>query len=135
MRFRQLICISIAVVCVLASWSSSTRAGEPVDLSGRWRGTWLSCQTGHHGVLCARFQKVNDTCYRVHFTGTFWVAIPFRFTVNLAATEQADGSVILSGSPRLPFFGTFNFAALATDRDFQATYSTSRDDGHFTMHR
>jgi hypothetical protein len=135
MRCRQLICISLAVVCVLAGWAGTTRAGEPIDLSGRWRGTWLSCQTGHHGVLWARFHKINDTCYRVHFTGNFWVVIPFRFTVNLAAAEQADGTVVLSGSPRLPFFGVFDFAAVGTDHDFQATYSTSRDDGRFTLHR
>jgi hypothetical protein len=135
MRCRQLICISLAVACLLAGWTGSTQAGEPVDLSGRWHGTWLSCQTGHHGLLSARFHKINDTCYRVHFAGIFWVVIPFRFTVNLAAAEQTDGTVILSGSPHLPLFGTFDFVAVATDHDFQATYSTSRDDGRFTLHR
>jgi hypothetical protein len=135
MRCRLLTCVSLAAVYLLASWPTSARAAEPADLSGRWHGAWLSCQTGHHGHLSARFCKVNDTCYRVHFTGSFWVVIPFRFTVNLAASERPDGTVVLSGSPRLPFFGTFDFVAVATDQDFQATYSTARDHGQFTLHR
>jgi hypothetical protein len=135
MRRCELVRSSLAVVCVLSGLASCAKAGEPVDLSGKWRGEWVSCQTGHHGVLCARFRKINDTCYRVHFSGTFWVAIPFRFTVNLAAAEQTDGTVVLSGSPHLPLFGTFHLAAVATDCEFQATYSTSRDDGRFTLHR
>jgi hypothetical protein len=135
MRRRQLIGAALAVVCVLAGFVGGAQAGEPVDLSGKWRGEWVSCQTGHHGPLFARFCKISDTCYRVRFSGTFWVAIPFRFTVNLAAAEQGDGTVVLSGSPHLPFFGTFHFAAVATDCDFQATYSTSRDNGRFTLHR
>ena len=135
MRWRSLASISFVVVCLLAGLATGARAAEPADLSGRWHGAWLSCQTGHHGRLSARFCKIDDTCYRVIFTGSFWVVIPFRFTVNLAASDQPDGTVVLSGSPRLPFFGTFDFAAVATDHDFQATYSTSRDHGQFTLHR
>jgi hypothetical protein len=131
----ELLNTSFAVVCMLAGWASAARAEEPVDLSGKWRGEWVSCQTGHCGRLSARFCTIDDTCYRVQFAGTFWVAVPFRFTVNLAAAPQADGTVVLTGSPRLPFFGTFQFAAVATERDFQATYSTARDNGRFTLHR
>jgi hypothetical protein len=135
MRRRELARAAIAVVCVFAGLAGGARGAEPVDLSGKWHGGWVSCQTGHHGILRARFLKINDTCYQVRFTGTFWVAIPFFFTVNLAAAEQGDGTVVLSGSPQLPLFGTFHFAAVATDRECKATYATSRDDGLFTLHR
>jgi hypothetical protein len=135
MGCRFLTSISLAAVCLLTGRVADARAAEPADLSGRWHGDWLSCQTGHHGRLSARFCKISDTCYRVYFTGTFWAVIPFRFTVNLAASEQPDGTVVLSGSPRLPFFGTFDFAAIATDYDFRATYSTTRDRGRFTLRR
>ncbi len=99
----------LLVLCVLAGWSFQARAAEPVDLSGKWHGNWVSCKSRHHGRLNARFCKINDACYQVRFSGTFFGAVPFAFTVNLAATAQDNGSVVLSGDPRLPLFGTFHF--------------------------
>jgi hypothetical protein len=125
----------LSIVSGLAGWSSHAEAAEPVDLSGKWHGSWVSCKTGHHGKLNARFCRIDDTCYRVRFTGTFLGSAPFAFTVKLAATAQDDGTVVLSGDPRLPFFGTFHFSAVATEHDFTATYSARNDEGQFTLSR
>jgi hypothetical protein len=135
MRHRALLVPFLSAVCVLAGWNSLGKAAEPVDLSGKWHGTWVSCKTGHHGKLNGRFCKINDTCYQVRFSGTFFGAVPFAFTVKLAANAQEDGSVALSGDPRLPLFGTFHFSAMATEHDFSATYSARNDEGRFTLSR
>ncbi len=135
MRHGALLVPILSVVCVLAGWNSHAGAAEPVDLSGKWHGSWVSCKTGHHGKLNARFCKINDTCYQVRFTGTFFGAVPFAFTVKLAATAQEDGAVLLSGDQRLPLFGTFHFSAVATDHDFTARYSARNDEGRFTLSR
>ena len=120
---------------VIAGWNIHAAAPEPADLSGKWHGEWVSCKTGHHGKLNARFCKISDTCYRVRFTGTFFGAVPFAFTVKLSATPQEDGTVLLTGDPRLPLFGTFHFSAVATDHDFIASYSARNDEGRFTLSR
>jgi hypothetical protein len=134
MRRRKFLSLLWSLPCLLAL-TCGARAAEPVDLTGKWHGTWKSCDTGHHGPLNATFCKVNDTCYQVRFTGRFFVALPFRFTVQLAVTGQEDGKVYLSGSPHLPLFGTFQFEAVATDNEFSATYSARNDHGQFNLCR
>src|SRR5229473_6171833 len=113
MRCSCLPALVLATVLFMAAWSSGVKAAEPTDLSGKWHGAWVSCQTGHHGKLNARFCKINEACYQVRFTGTFFGVVPFAFSVKLSASPQEDGSVVLSGDPRLPFFGTFHFSAIA----------------------
>jgi hypothetical protein len=135
MRCGECLLLLLAPLGLLAGAGSSARADDTVDLSGRWHGHWVSCQTGHRGVLNARFCKVNETCYRVRFTGTFFVVLPFCFTVHLQVTAQDDGKVLLAGSHQLPLFGTFHFQAVATDRQFTATYSSRKDEGQFTLCR
>jgi hypothetical protein len=135
MRRPVLLASFLALTCFLFCWPSSALAAEPVDLSGKWHGGWVSCKTGHHGKLNARFCKISDTCYQVRFTGTFFGAIPFVFSVKLGATPQPDGTVVLAGDPRLPLFGAFHFSAVATEHDFNATYSTDRDEGQFNLSR
>jgi hypothetical protein len=134
MRRRELLSLLLAFPCLLTALTAA-RAGEPVELSGKWHGTWKSCETGHHGPLNATFCKVNDDCYQVRFTGRFLVALPFRFTVPLHVTGREDGRVFLSGAPHLPLFGTFRFEAVATECDFTATYCSRNDRGRFVLCR
>jgi hypothetical protein len=128
---RELLSLLVSLLAVLAA----ARACEPVDLSGKWHGSWKSCETGHHGPLNATFCKLGDDSYQVRFTGRFFVALPFRFTVPLQVTGREDGRVFLSGAPRLPLFGTFHFEAVATECDFTATYCSRNDRGRFVLSR
>jgi len=132
---RILLVAVLSVFCLLAGKITKANAAEPVDLSGKWHGTWVSCQTGHHGTLTARFHKIGEDCYQVRFSGTFFVAVPFTFVVKLHVTGQEDGKIFLSGAPHLPLFGTFNFSASSTNGDFTATYSARNDEGRFTLSR
>ena len=127
--------ITLGVLLTMAGPHLPAGTPDPVNLSGHWHGYWASCQTGHRGRLRARFCKIDANCYEVRFSGTFFVAIPFSFKVHLRATEQQDGTVLLSGAPRLPLFGTFHFAAVATNHDFSANYWTRKDQGQFNLER
>jgi hypothetical protein len=135
MNYHARFMSQLAVACVTLGWAATAVAAEPVDLSGKWHGSWESCKTGHHGKLSATFHKINETCYQVRFSGTFFVALPFTFRVNLQAADQGDGRLVLFGSPRLPFFGTFSLSASADDHDFSATYSSRNDEGRFVLTR
>jgi hypothetical protein len=47
-----------------------------------------------------------------------------------------DGeTVYLSGSKRLPGFGSYEYSANATSRDFHATYQSRKDRGAFILRR
>ena len=135
MHCRTVIALSLAIAFLIGGWSAQASAADAVDLSGKWHGSWVSCKSGHHGKLNARFCQISETCYQVRFTGTFFGAVPFAFSVKLSASPQADGTVVLSGDPRLPFFGTFHFIALATDREFTASYTSRNDEGRFLLSR
>jgi len=118
--------------------AGALRANEPapaVDLSGQWAGTWQSCTSGHRGPLRATFCRCSDACYEVRFQGRFFAVVPFRYTVQLRVTGQADGQVFLSGSSNLPLFGTFQYSAVATENEFRAEYSSRSDNGRFSLCR
>jgi hypothetical protein len=105
------------------------------DLSGKWSGRWESHTTGHSGPLKARFTPMDDTHYRVSFSGRFWKVVPFRYTITLNVVGWSGDSVLLSGQARVPLFGTFTCTAWASDTDFHARYSSRRDAGTFSLER
>lgn len=121
----------VAAVMVLAT----QQASWAVDLSGCWSGTWQSCRTPHHGPLHAQFVRLDESHYEVFFRGRFFKIFPFKYSVVMSATES-DGVVHLSGSKFLGrLFGTFSFAATATDCHFHANYDSCKDNGLFELTR
>jgi len=122
----------IVLGLVLTAGAASAQAP---NLSGRWSGYWQSDSSGHTGPLNGRFRQVDDTHYRVVFTGRFAKVIPFRYSQKLEVTGTDGDSVFLAGSSRLPGFGTYEYSANATSRDFHATYQSRKDRGAFILRR
>jgi hypothetical protein len=108
---------------------------KATDLSGCWSGTWQSCVTPHRGPLNAEFVRLDENRYEVFFQGRFFKILPFKYSVVMIATESA-GTVYLSGRQYLGrMFGTFTFSAAATDCQFNANYSSCKDNGCFQLTR
>jgi hypothetical protein len=130
-KMRILCTFALTVFVVLAA-----RCGaEAADLSGHWTGTWQSGSTRHQGPLQAEFVRLDEHRYEVLFSGRFLRFVPFRYSTVMTATEQ-DGVVSLAGAKYLGrLFGTFSFAARATDCRFDANYSSCKDHGCFKMTR
>jgi hypothetical protein len=111
------------------------QAAPATDLSGCWSGRWQSCTTPHNGPLQAEFVRLDQSHYEVFFNGRFFKLLPFRYSVVMIAIEQ-DGAVSLSGSQFLGrMFGRFTFQATASECEFNATYSSCKDHGLFTLTR
>lgn len=131
---RWLLLLTMAAVLTA---QGSLSAAEPclcrTDLSGKWKGRWLSEKSNHQGRLRAKFVRRGDQ-YRATFSGTFMRILPFRYAVKLQAFEQ-DGTVYLSGSKRLPMFGVFHFDGQADDSHFHAFYRSRNDHGVFELSR
>jgi hypothetical protein len=126
--------VALAIFGVLAfAAASECRAA---DLSGCWEGRWESCSSGHQGPLNARFCKLDDTHYRVYFSGRFFKVFPFHYSVTLVVTGQDGDTLHLSGSSYLGrMFGTFHYNARATSCSFVADYTSCKDRGRFILHR
>lgn len=127
---------AIIWVIVAASFVvGGQRASQAIDLAGCWSGTWQSCTSGHQGPLNAEFVRLDESRYEVFFRGRFFKILPFKYSVVMTATEQND-VVYLSGNQYLGrMFGTFTFSASATDCQFNASYTSCKDNGCFKMTR
>lgn len=115
---------------------SKPSADSHVNPSGCWSGSWLSCKSGHHGVLRATLTPCGDHAYRAEFRGRFFKIMPFRYTVTLQVVGVDQDGVHLAGSQSLGrLFGTFHYRATITDCRFEATYRSCKDWGKFSLGR
>jgi hypothetical protein len=115
---------------------AAVRECRAAELAGCWEGRWESCTSGHQGPLNAKFCKVDDTHYRVDFSGRFFKIFPFHYSVTLMVTGQDGDTLLLSGTSYLGrMFGTFHYSARATDCSFVADYTSCKDRGRFILHR
>lgn len=125
---------ALAIGAVLAC--AGVRECQAAELAGCWEGRWESCTTPHQGPLNAKFCKLDDTHYRVDFSGRFFKIFPFHYSVTLEVTGQDGDTLLLSGSSYLgKMFGTFHYSARATDCSFVADYTSCKDRGRFILHR
>jgi hypothetical protein len=128
--------ILLLIVSALLFVDLSQLSAADYGLGGRWRGTWTSQSTGHHGPLKARFQPQSNGSVRAVFSGRFAVIIPFRYSMNLQPTLAEDGTVWLSGSKKLgPLLGSYDFAAQSDGCTLNAGYSAGKDQGNFYLRR
>ena len=126
---------SVVAVSLVASPAKAQCPCSPPDLSGHWRGNWESCERGHHGPLAARFEKIDDCHYLVHFNGRALKIMPFCYSVTMTVTGYEGDTVFLFASSHLPIFGTFECCASANGCRFEARYSAASDQGLFRMER
>lgn len=129
----------LTLVLVQTGYSQQTNSpaiGSEDLLAGNWTGSWVSCKNGHHGKLRATFCRINDTQVQAVFTGSFARILPFRYKATLTIVHEEPGLIRLRGSQRLgPIMGTFCYEATITGDRFDATYSSRRDCGQWTMTR
>lgn len=147
-RFRILAIFVFATLTVLVGigTSESKIVGQeivqqaevfvPVDLSGTWKGSWLSCKSGHKGKLRATFCRLNEKQVQAVFVGSFAKILPFRYKAVLDVVHEESGMIVVRGSKRLgPLMGTFSYQATITADRFDATYNSKRDWGKWSMSR
>lgn len=122
---------------VLAALLATAFAGaaSAQSPSGKWSGYWVSDTNGHTGPLHARFRQIDDSTYRATFRGRFAGVVPFWYTTKLHVEGTGDGVILLGASQRLPLLGEYRTSAIATDGNFEASYSSRKDSGRFIMTR
>jgi hypothetical protein len=132
---------AFSLLALLLAGMIRIHAGEPLprpatDLTGKWLGYWESGKNGHRGPLRATFTRIDECHYRVVFRGRFWLVVPFRYGMMMNVTGSDGDKVILSGSHTLgPVFGSFDYYAEGTCRDFVADFQSRGDYGKFVLTR
>lgn len=117
-----------------AQEEQAAQANKTDLLAGNWRGSWISCKTGHTGKLRATFCRIGESQVQAVFTGSFAKILPFRYKATLEIVREAEGMIQLRGSQRLgPIMGTFSYEAIITADQFEASYQSRKDCGKWTM--
>ncbi len=125
----------LAFAISLVFLATSAKADDQL-LDGCWSGSWQSCTTGHGGPLSASFCRIGPEHVQASFRGKFARILPFRYYAVLRIVHEEPGSMVLAGSQRLgPIMGTFEYQATIRDGNFQATYSSRRESGNWTLSR
>ncbi len=136
---RCVTCLLWSALCLLFAVPTLAAEVAPppsTDPAGCWAGTWCSSTNGHHGPIQMRLCLLEGGCYRAHFRGRYMGIVPFQYCVQLSVTGQTpDGKTLLSGQSNLPLFGNFCCSAEASDCQFTASYTSSKDQGQFSMTR
>ncbi len=127
LRFSTLICL----FCLAPlGWADGTES-----LAGSWKGTWTSSANGHSGPLNARIQNSGGDKVTVHFRGRFLKVVPFLYRSQLTVVGTDETGTHLSGSQKLPLFGTFTTNATVKNGQFHASFQSGKDGGEFHMTR
>ena len=120
---------------LMLTWFITAPLADADQMTGQWRGRWVSQKTGHKGPLNARFYPLSSTQYRAVYTGRFAKVIPFRYGMNMQVQSRDANTIYFAGSRSLGIFGKFEYQAHATNCQFVATYQSRRDRGRFEMRK
>ena len=138
--------LALAAGVLLAGCSSFDRdwealgpyPGEHRDITGRWSGSWSCDETGHSGELrCLVSRLESDLCamrYRARWGGIFTSEYTVLATVE---PDEGGGGYRFGGSKDLGWLagGLCRYDGRATATEFEATYTSSSNEGVFRMAR
>ncbi|HWE03453.1 MAG TPA: hypothetical protein VG326_13695 [Tepidisphaeraceae bacterium] len=144
--FRRFGCWTIcAAVMLLGGCSSFDRdwnaaAGvapaNPVDITGRWQGTWASSVGTHHGDLRCLITRTDAVTYHARYAATYGGIFHFEYEIPLVGEREGEW-IHFEGDADLGALagGVYHHEGHANSTDLFATYRSSDDNGRYTMKR
>jgi len=124
--------LGFLTLLVVAAMSPSSEA-RAADLSGYWSGYWANSNNRHTGPLRATFTKINESQYRVKFTGRFFKIVPFNYSVVLNVVEENEVTRLRGTQYVGRRYGTFCYRATVTGCKFTAHYTSKKFNGKFVL--
>ncbi|MCB1276108.1 hypothetical protein [Prosthecobacter sp.] len=143
-----LILMTLLPSCGFAFRSAWKNAPVTSGVDGKWKGTWLSDETGHHGNLrCV----VGDFDSYLPVQGAVKGAKPMQFFYHATwksilsgsykashnVQKQKDGTFVFKGEHKMPDWagGLYHYEGTIKGDEFKANYRCSMDHGTYTMKR
>ncbi|MEZ5383984.1 MAG: hypothetical protein R3F13_00575 [Prosthecobacter sp.] len=118
------------------AWNSASASD---GVAGKWEGTWLSAENGHHGTLrCVVSQPTNDKGDRDFFYRATWKSIlSGSYKAVHQVQSKKDGTYIFKGDHQMPEWagGKYHYEGAVKGDEFDAFYKCAIDHGTFTMKR
>lgn len=104
-------------------------------ITGPWEGSWLSEKNGHTGKLRAIVNETGEDTYHFLYWATWGPGIRGTFQIDCEG-EETNGVTQVRGEKKLGPFGTYNHEAEITPSEFEATFSSKKENlGTFEMSR
>ena len=119
-------------------WRRAAAVAPPAgDITGPWKGSWVSQVNGHHGALRSLVARIDDTNYRSRYRATYWRWFRFRYAVDVRVVRDSDGVFKFEGEADLGWLagGLYRYTGHATPTNFVSTYQSRHDHGVFEMTR
>lgn len=115
-----------------------TTADATDDILGRWEGTWISDQNGHHGILRCIVEPHPEKSgrYLARFRATFARFMSFQYHLEMT-TERRKDVVHFKSKADLGWLagGVYKYEGQATATEWRSTYRSKKDHGRFEMNR
>jgi len=118
-------------------WRAAGKLPTPSDtIQGRWEGSWVSNENGHHGRLRCLLTKDETNRYQARFHAKYKRILSFSYTVPLEV-EGENSSARFTGEADLGTLagGIYTYAGNASPTNFFSTYKSKYDHGTFQMTR
>ena len=125
--------------CGSAFRSAWKKAPVTAAVEGKWKGTWLSDASGHHGdLLCVVSASKNAQGDHEFFYHATWKKIlSGSYKAVHTVKKQKDGSYTFKGEHKMPDWagGLYHYEGTIKGDEFKANYRCSMDNGTYTMKR
>jgi hypothetical protein len=139
LTFLLFLLITVATGCSTFNrdWRAAAKTTpRPNSVEGRWQGQWISEKNDHYGKLRAVITQTSPTTYRAHYKATYKTILHFSYVATLNGGET-NGVTKLAGQADLGKLagGIYKYEATATPTNFQSTYTSKYDHGHYDLTR
>jgi hypothetical protein len=134
-----LILTSVLPSCGFAFHSAWKKVPVTAGVEGKWKGTWLSDASGHHGdLLCVVSEAKNAQGDHEFFYHATWMTIlSGSYKAVHIVKKQKDGTYTFKGEHKMPNWagGLYHYEGTIKGDEFKANYRCSMDNGTYTMKR
>ncbi|MBA4147552.1 MAG: hypothetical protein H0X66_05510 [Verrucomicrobia bacterium] len=116
-------------------WRKAAKT-EPVEIEGRWEGTWTSDASGHTDKVRCLLTPISENTYEARFHAKYRKILSFGYTATFTGQHTND-VFYFSGDADLGRLagGIYTYEGRVSPRNFFSTYNSKYDHGTFEMGR
>lgn len=136
-----LISLTCLPSCGFAFRSAWKKAPVTSGVEGKWKGTWLSDASGHHGNLSCVVSPPpasrKHTFHQFFYHATWMHILSGSYKAIHTVKKQKDGTYTFSGEHKMPNWagGLYHYEGTIKGDEFKANYKCPIDNGTYTMKR
>ena len=143
-RSALFVCLGFSLLLTTSGCSSFERQwkaavanppADPTDITGQWKGRWVSDASGHNGGLRCVVTRTGAQTYSARFRAAWGWIFRFEYELPLVADRRDDAYTYFHGEADLGWPGVYRYEGKAGGDEFICEYETDKDYGTFTMTR